>query len=92
MSGGTLGSPTAARMFVRQAGGRHPHLPPVRSCARGARARDWASACPDGVEAKVGGTFDCSFTGPEGPYVAHMRITDVEGARVVFAIRTERSG
>jgi len=29
---------------------------------------------------------------PEGPYVAHMRITDVEGARVVFAIRTERSG
>jgi hypothetical protein len=48
--------------------------------------------CPDGVEAKVGGTFDCSFTGPEGPYVAHMRITDVEGARVVFAIRTERSG
>jgi hypothetical protein len=80
------------RPFVDKRADDIRNLPPVRSCARGARARDWASACPYGVEAKVGGTFDCSFTGPEGPYVAHMRITDVEGARVVFAIRTERSG
>ena len=92
MSGVTLGSRTAARMFVRQAGGRHPQPATGRSCARGARARDRASACPDGVEAKTGGIFDCGLTGPEGPYVAHLRITDVEGARVVFAIRTERSG
>lgn len=91
MSGATLSSTTAARMFIRQAAEDIGNLPLVRSCAREARAREWASACPDGVEAKVGGTFNCSFTGPEGPFVAHMRITDVEGARVVFAIRTERS-
>src|ERR1700734_3739740 len=35
--------------------------------------------CPSGVKAKVGGQFDCGFTGPEGPYVAHMRITKVAG-------------
>jgi hypothetical protein len=46
--------------------------------------------CPSGVEAKVGGTFDCHFTGPEGPYVAHLRILSVEGKRVEFRIDTER--
>lgn len=44
--------------------------------------------CPSGVEAEVGGTFDCHFTGPEGPYVAHMKILDVEGERVDFRIVT----
>ena len=44
--------------------------------------------CPSGVEAKVGGTFECTFTGPEGPYVAEMRITEVEGERVLFDIKT----
>ena len=46
--------------------------------------------CPTGVEAKVGGTFECTFTGPEGPYIAEMRIKEVEGERVVFDIRTRR--
>lgn len=45
--------------------------------------------CPSGVEAKVGGTFDCRFTGPEGvPYVAHMKILEVDGERVLFKVRT----
>lgn len=47
--------------------------------------------CPSGVEAKVGGTFECRFTGPEGPYVAAVRILEVEGERVVFDIRSRRS-
>ena len=45
--------------------------------------------CPDGVDAKVGGTFDCHFTGPDGDYVAHMKITKVDGERVLFRIKTE---
>lgn len=45
--------------------------------------------CPSGVAAEEGGTFDCRFTGPEGePYVAHMRILEVEGERVVFQVTT----
>ncbi|OFJ52852.1 DUF4333 domain-containing protein [Mycolicibacterium grossiae] len=36
--------------------------------------------CPDGIEAKTGVTFDCTFTGPENaPYVAHMKIVGVQG-------------
>jgi hypothetical protein len=45
--------------------------------------------CPSGVEAKKGGTFDCTFTGPDAKYVAHMRIQSVKGSRVNFAIQTE---
>ena len=45
--------------------------------------------CPDGVEAKVGGTFDCSFTGPDGDYTAHMKILKVDGEQVLFDINTE---
>ena len=45
--------------------------------------------CPAGVKAKVGGEFDCSFTGPEGPYVAHMRITRVAGDDVEFDVKTQ---
>jgi hypothetical protein len=48
--------------------------------------------CPSGVEAKAGGKFDCHFTGPEGPSVAHVQIAQVHGKRVLFQIRTERTG
>ncbi len=45
--------------------------------------------CPDGIDAKVGTTFDCKFTGPDGKYVAHMTIDKVEGETVQFDIKTE---
>lgn len=45
--------------------------------------------CPSGVKARVGGQFDCGFTGPEGPYVAHMRITKVDGDDIEFDVRTQ---
>ena len=49
-------------------------------------------SCPSGVEAKVGQEFDCHFTGPEGkPYTAHMRITNVNGERVDFDVRSRPS-
>lgn len=45
--------------------------------------------CPSGVDAEVGGTFDCGFSGPKGePYVAHMKILKVEGEKVVFHVTT----
>jgi hypothetical protein len=45
--------------------------------------------CPDGVEAKVGTTFKCTFTGPEGKeYNADMRVTKVDGDDVQFYINT----
>jgi Domain of unknown function (DUF4333) len=48
--------------------------------------------CPDGVEAKVGKTFNCHFTGPEGrDYTAHMRIADVKGERVRFYVSSRPS-
>ncbi len=47
--------------------------------------------CPSGVDAKVGGEFDCTFTGPEGPYKAHMKITSVDGEKVGFDIKTSRA-
>jgi Domain of unknown function (DUF4333) len=46
--------------------------------------------CPSGISATVGMTFDCNFTGPDGSYVAYMRITQVQGERVLFHIRTRR--
>ena len=45
---------------------------------------------PVGNEAKVGVEFDCRFTGPEGPYTAHMRVTKVDGENVEFAIDSKR--
>jgi hypothetical protein len=49
--------------------------------------------CPSGVEAKVGVTYDCHFTGPEPkPYVAHVRITKVQGQRVESIIKTRPIG
>ncbi len=48
--------------------------------------------CPSGVEAKVGGQFDCHFTGPEGKqYTANMRVTKVDGERVEFDVKTHPS-
>jgi hypothetical protein len=47
--------------------------------------------CPSGIPAKVGGTYDCHFTGPDGPYVAHVRITTVDGEHIGSYITTERS-
>jgi hypothetical protein len=47
--------------------------------------------CPSGVEAKVGQEFDCHFTGPEGPYTAHLKVTKVNGEDVEFYIQTKRS-
>jgi 3-polyprenyl-4-hydroxybenzoate decarboxylase len=48
--------------------------------------------CPSDVEAEVGGTFECEFTGPEGPYVAHMEIVEVDGERVVYQVTTRPLG
>jgi uncharacterized protein DUF4333 len=48
--------------------------------------------CPSGVEAKVDETLDCTFTGPEGPYTAHLVITKVDGNDVLFQIQTRRAG
>lgn len=45
-------------------------------------------SCPDGVEAKVGGMFDCHFTGPDGDYVAQMTIDEVNGSDVRFQVRS----
>ena len=48
--------------------------------------------CPSGIPAKVGSTFECHFTGPEGPYDAHVRITSVRGQRATDYIVTRRIG
>jgi hypothetical protein len=48
--------------------------------------------CPSGIPAKVGRTFECHFTGPDGPYAAHVRITSVHGLRVIDYIVTRRVG
>jgi hypothetical protein len=45
--------------------------------------------CPAGVKANVGAEFDCGFTGPEGPYVAHMRVTKVAGDDVEFDVKAQ---
>ena len=47
--------------------------------------------CPSGVDAKVGQEFDCHFTGPEGPYTAHLKVTKVSGDDVEFFIQTKPS-
>lgn len=48
--------------------------------------------CPSGVEAKDDETFECTFTAPDGDYVAKMQVLSVEGERVNFQIDTRRSG
>ncbi len=49
-------------------------------------------SCPSDVEAKQGDTFECSFTGPEGPYTASVRITEVDGDDATFFVRSRPSG
>jgi hypothetical protein len=49
-------------------------------------------SCPEGIPAKVGGQFDCHFTGPEGKqYTANMRITKVTGEEVDFDVNSHPS-
>jgi Domain of unknown function (DUF4333) len=48
--------------------------------------------CPSGVPAKVGSTFDCHFTGPDGSNIAQVRITSVHGQRAIDYIVTRRNG
>jgi hypothetical protein len=48
--------------------------------------------CPSGVPANAGSTFDCHFTGPDGSYTAHVRITSVHGQRATDYIVTRRTG
>ncbi|MHA3022253.1 DUF4333 domain-containing protein [Mycobacterium sp. BMJ-28] len=47
--------------------------------------------CPSGVKADVGTEFDCHFTGPDGNYTAHMKITKVNGDDVEFYIQSKRN-
>ena len=70
-----LAGPTAQTVthFVVARTGYHPH--DVR--------------CPSGVPAKVGRSFTCHFTGPDGRYEAALRVTSVHGRRVNYSIRTE---
>ena len=46
-------------------------------------------ACPEQTDAKVGVEFDCTFTAPDGDYVAHLTITKVEGTNVQYDIETK---
>lgn len=45
--------------------------------------------CPDNTEAKVGTEFDCTFTAPDGDYVAHLKITKVDGRNVEYDIESK---
>jgi hypothetical protein len=49
-------------------------------------------SCPSGVPAKVGGRFQCHFTGPDGQYTAYLLITSVHGQRVIYNIQSRRTG
>lgn len=49
-------------------------------------------ACPSGVKARVGGKFQCHFSGPDGKYTAYMSITGVHAQRVTYEIQTQRNG
>lgn len=48
-------------------------------------------SCPSGVRAEVGTEFDCHFTGPDGDYTAHLKITKVNGDDVEFYIQSKRN-
>jgi hypothetical protein len=46
--------------------------------------------CPANVPAKVGGKFECQFTGPRSvKYVAHMKIAKVDGQKVTLDINVD---
>lgn len=46
-------------------------------------------ACPDGVKAEAGQEFECTFTGPDGNYIATVKVTKVEGENVEFYIQSK---
>jgi Domain of unknown function (DUF4333) len=48
-------------------------------------------SCPDDVPAEVDEEFECEFTGPEGPYVASVTITEVDGDDAVFQVESRRA-
>lgn len=51
------------------------------------------TSCPSGVEAKVGATFECHFTGPDGTRVtSHMKVTKVDGDDVELDMRWGEDG
>jgi hypothetical protein len=84
-----LGLPACAKNTIRPEGAEQVVVNVV-SEQTGFRPTD--VNCPSGIEAKVGVTFDCHFTGPDGLYTAHMRVTAVRGSRVDFSVETEPSG
>ena len=47
------------------------------------------TSCPEDVPAETGETFECEFTGPDGPYTASVRVTEVDGEDATFFIRTQ---
>lgn len=47
--------------------------------------------CPSGVKAEVGTEFECKFTGPDGNYVAEVKVTKVDGDDVEFYIQSKRT-
>jgi hypothetical protein len=47
--------------------------------------------CPSGEPAKVGQTFQCHFTGPDGRYTVDMLVTSIRGTRVEYDIRSHRT-
>jgi Domain of unknown function (DUF4333) len=84
-----LGLPACATKTIKPQGAEQSVVDVV-SDQTGFRPTD--VSCPSGIEAKVGVTFDCHFTGPDGPYTAHMTVTAVRGSRVDFLVDTERRG
>jgi Domain of unknown function (DUF4333) len=46
-------------------------------------------SCPDDVEAEVGVTFECDFTGPDGDYLAEVEIVEVSGDEAQFRVVTK---
>lgn len=45
--------------------------------------------CPYGTVEMVGVETDCTFTGPDGDYVAHLKITKVDGSNVEYDVETK---
>jgi hypothetical protein len=48
-------------------------------------------SCPDGIDLKVGATFDCHFTLPDGAYTAHCTVTKVDGDKGEFDAKWNRT-
>ena len=62
-------------------------IPPIGGCASCVLPDD--VSCPDDVEAEVGVTFECDFTGPDGDYVAEVEIVEVSGDEAQFRVVTK---